>query len=161
MTGKRLASLQGLFEFGQRESGINGQEGVFGIGSLEGSVLAAALPQPVAENIQQWPRLVAVGDSNDPFRARQRDQLPGLLHIPFQQDQKFRGPACLVLAPLVAFNRYVARQQRQNFLARDLLTDAGHAQKRTQRSRDDYACTRYWRRRRNFRRLRAGGGVRS
>ena len=114
MTGKRLAALQGLLEFGERKSGIDGQKGAFRIGGLEGGILTAAA-QPVAKNIQQGPGLVATGNSNDPFRPRQGDQFPGLFHIPFQQDQKLRGPARLVLAPLITFNRDVARQQRQHF----------------------------------------------
>ena len=126
--GKRLASLQGLLEFGERKSRIDGQKGTLRIGGFEGSILTAAA-QPVAQNLQQGPGLVAIGDSNDPFRARQRDQFPGLFHVPFQQDQKFGGRARLVLAPLITFNRDVARQQRQHFFDGDLLTDAGHAQK--------------------------------
>ena len=128
MTGKRLAALQGLLKFGERESRINGQKGTLRIGGLEGSILTAAA-QPVAQNIQQGPGLVATGDTNDPFGARQRDQFPGLFHVPFQQNQKFRGPARLVLASLITFNRDVARQQRQHFFDGDLLTHAGHAQK--------------------------------
>ena len=104
-----LAALQGLFQFRQRKSGIDGQKGALRIGGFEGRAFSARLSKPVSQDVQQRSGLVAIGDSNDSFRSSQGLQLPGLPHITLQQNQELRGSARPVLAPLITFDRDVAR----------------------------------------------------
>jgi hypothetical protein len=71
---------------------------------------------------------------DDAAFASQRREFLRLIHIPSQQDEKFRGTP-LVLPPDVSLHVDVARQQRQDFFQINFLADPGHAFQRAQRSR--------------------------
>ena len=128
---ERFASSERLFQFYQREAGINGEKRPARIFSLHGSIRPAALPDAVAKNCEQRPRFLAIGSVNHRLRAGQYHQFSGLLHIPLQQDEKLGGFTFHVSAFI-----HLLRQQRQHFIIRGLLADASHAQERAQRARN-------------------------
>src|SRR6266576_7025839 len=136
---KRLAALEGCFQFGQRKARIDGQECPFGLSCLKGSILATSPSHAVAQNCQQRITLLTSRNSKYAFRARQGNQFPRLFHVALEQNQKFSWPASAVLASLVTLHRHIAGEQGQHFFGRHLLTDAGHTQERAQRPWNGYA----------------------
>ena len=123
---ERRAALQGLLQRRQRESRVDGEKRTFWVRSFERRIaLTALLPHAVAEHVQQIPRIIATGDPDHLALAGKGRQLPSLLNVPVQKDQKL----CGVVSALVALHVNIARQQRQHVFARNFLADSSHAEK--------------------------------
>ena len=54
IVGERAVGAQALFEFGEREAGIDGQKRARGVHGFQHHVAAAAAAHAVAENAQQF-----------------------------------------------------------------------------------------------------------
>ena len=122
--------LQGLFEAGERKTGVDGDESPLRIESYERCIRVPALvTQIVTKHFQQRPRFGAMIDANLAVWAGEGLEFPRLAHIPLQQKQELGFMALLIAEGINA-----AGQQRKHAFGRDLLADSSHPQQRPQRS---------------------------
>src|SRR5579863_679907 len=132
-----LASLEREFQLRQREARVDGDKSPFRIGGHQGGVLrSTVLSHPVTKGVKQGPRLVTIRDVETPVWTSKSRQFLRLMDVTAQQNQELGWPASVPRA-LVALREHVVRQQRKNFVRRDLLADAGHSHERTQRARNN------------------------
>jgi hypothetical protein len=90
------------------------------------------LPGAIPEDAQQRFHVFTIRGAKDALGFSESCQFPGLYDIPAQEDKKFGLPFGI----LVTARKYIPAEQGQHFFGRNLLTDARHAQKGTQRPWD-------------------------
>src|SRR5271156_689323 len=84
-----LASLQSRLEVRQRETGINGEKCPARVGGLDKrGCLSAVGRSAIAQNVQQWFGVGAIGYADHAFLPRQIREFPRLLDVSAQQNQK-------------------------------------------------------------------------
>ncbi|HEY1903301.1 MAG TPA: hypothetical protein VGG56_12760 [Terracidiphilus sp.] len=121
-----------LFQLRQWKSRIDREKSSFRIrGRQKDVLLAASRLQTVAKNAEQISRMIAVGNLNHAGGTGEHLKFSRLLEITFDENQEL----CR-FSVLIAFDEDIAREQRQHFSRKNLLTDACHALKRSQGARN-------------------------
>ncbi len=95
--GERHSLLECLLEIGERESGVDGEEGSFGICGFEEEVfLSACFAQAIAEDLNEGAGVVAVSDAEGLRRAGEDLKLACLLDVAIDQTEVLGGSVALV-----------------------------------------------------------------
>src|SRR5271154_4235816 len=129
-----LASLQSRLEVRQRETGINGEKCPARVGGLnERAALSAVARGAVAQDVQQWFGIGAIGFADHAILPREIGEFPGLLNISAQQNQKLSWAAPQARS-LIADQINVTGEQGHHFFGSSFLADAGDTFERTKRT---------------------------
>src|SRR5207302_595026 len=126
--GEGLASPKAVLQVNQRESRVDCQKGPFSVGSIQDGVLSTVSPKTIAKHLEQDPGVGATRDTNDGLWTGRHLQCSCLLDISPQQHQKFSHALRILMPARITLHGCVARQKRQHFLRRYLLTDSRHSQ---------------------------------
>ena len=146
---KRPVAAQRLFEFGQREPRVDGQECTRGVYRLKDDLAATPAPHAEAQDSEKVRRLrrLALFNFEDSPRTRKSLQFPCLADVAEDQFQVLGLLQTLAAAHrLVAAGDDVARQCGEHLRVRQIRRKRGHAGKAGHRPWDDHLARGHLRR---------------